>query len=176
MLITIVHFSLQSALISELEDLGQKAMVVLDYADSKLLQLLPPTPQTATAYTNTGSYFPQQQQPHATTANPFGSSNKTGPHRTPSASSLKRINEDEADCVAAIALVLYLKALGFLQMGIEKARAYWDSKVALSTIPAASPEFNEGMSVTRNACVSLGLTCFVALSCPMASPSLQRES
>lgn len=112
---------------------------MFDFADTKLMQLLPPTPQTATAYTNAGSYFPPQHTPPSSFS-PFTQQHK---RRSGSSSSLKRINEDEADSVAAEALVLYLKALTFLQRGIEKARAYWDIKVADSTT-AASPEFNEG--------------------------------
>lgn len=138
---------LQRALIAELEDIGQKATVVFDFADSKLVQLLPPTPQTTVGPSNTSYHFPstsgtpsQQQIP----ASPFGSGPQRSAGRTSSHSSLDRIVEDEAPCAAAVALVLYIKALGFLQRGIEKARTFWDAKVAISSTSSASPEFNEG--------------------------------
>lgn len=159
----------QVQLITELEELGHKATVVFDFADTKLMQLLPPTPQTATAYASAGSYFPQQpQQQTPPSSSPFPQSRRSG-----STSSLRRINEDEADSVAAETLVLYLKALTFLQRGIEKARAYWDSRVAASAT-TASPEFNEGKHYLH------GLIAFIRLeadpvgpsSCPVASTSL----
>lgn len=150
----------EDKLLGDLEEIAQKALVIFDFADSKIIQILPPTPQTSSSTSlGTPSYFShvaaraEQQQ---TSANPFSPvpTNPVSPlmRRTSSSSSDHRVgvavppvlaNSAKADVLAAEALVLYLKALAFLGKGIELARRHWSER---TTDQAASADFNEGES------------------------------
>ena len=92
------------SLVAELEDLGQKASVIFDFADSKLLQMLPPTPQS-------GNISPS-------TANQPSPFNPSPSMRRTSSSSSERPVGLKQDVMAAEALLLYIRALAFLQRGI----------------------------------------------------------
>lgn len=125
----------QVKLVSELEDIGHKASVIYDFADYKLLQLLPATPQ---ASVNGPSSLPKSSSPF----------NDNLPARRNSGSSIERPSAIiKGDTLAAEALILYIRALAFLQRGIEKARLFWESRSSSSH--EASAEFNEGEICTK---------------------------
>lgn len=119
---------------NELEDLAQKASVIFDFADSRLLQVLPPTPSMAS-----GAAVPTPSS--LGRVNPFNVSPVAG-QSSSSPSTVAHI-APSPDILAAEAFVLYLKALAFLQRGIEKARLFWEAKDAAGR-SATSNDFNDG--------------------------------
>ena len=146
----------EERVLAGLEDTAQKALVLFEFADSKLLRLLPPTPAASTSTTSLGtpSYFShlaareQAQAQSAAASNPFSavptspsmrrnSSSSSGPDRP-----MILASSAKADVLAAEATVLYLKALAFLQRGIERARKHWSNRP--SEQHAASADFNDG--------------------------------
>ncbi|GAA5851452.1 hypothetical protein JCM8547_001099 [Rhodosporidiobolus lusitaniae] len=150
----------EERILADLEDIAQKALVLFEFADTKILQLLPPTPAASTTTSTalgTPSYFSHlaaREQAQAANSNPFsavptspsmrrGSSSSS--HERPlvmAASSLAK-----ADVVAAEALVLYLKALAFLGKGIERARRHWSNRPSEQT--TASADFNDAVQWFR---------------------------
>ena len=124
-------------ILSEIEDLAQKASVVADFADARLLQLLPPTPQVSTGTT----YFPT-----AAATSPFAPSTRRSSGSSsdrPSVSTPTPTVAQRPDLLAADALVLYVRALVFLQRGIERTTAFWSSRPADQSV---SGDFNDGAS------------------------------
>ncbi|GAA5987795.1 hypothetical protein JCM10908_007219 [Rhodotorula pacifica] len=151
----------EERVLAGLEDTAQKALVLFEFADSKLLQLLPPTPAASTSTTSLGtpSYFShlaareQAQAQSAAASNPFSavptspsmrrnSSSSSGPDRP-----MILASSAKADVLAAEATVLYLKALAFLQRGIERARKHWSNRP--SEQHAASADFNDAVQWFR---------------------------
>ncbi|SGY13789.1 BQ5605_C010g05977 [Microbotryum silenes-dioicae] len=146
----------EERILGVLEDIAQKALVLFDFADSKILQLLPPTPQTSSSTSlGTPSYFShvaaREQQTAASNSamNPFSAipTPTSLPMRRTSSSSSSEprpmglASSAKADVVAAEALMLYLKSLAFLHKGIERARLYWTVR---SPDQAPSSDFNDG--------------------------------
>lgn len=140
----------EDRVMAELEDIAQKALVMFDFADSKIVQILPPTPQTSSSTSlGTPSYFSHVAAREQAASNPFS------PVPTPSSPSMRRTSSSsserpfvlassaKADVLAAEAMVLYLKSLAFLGKGIEKARKFWSQR---HSDQAASADFNEGAS------------------------------
>lgn len=138
----------EDRVMAELEDIAQKALVIFDFADSKIVQILPPTPQTSSSTSlGTPSYFSHVAAREQAASNPFS------PVPTPSSPSMRRTSSSsserpfvlassaKADLLAAEAMVLYLKSLAFLGKGIEKARKFWAQR---HSDQAASADFNEG--------------------------------
>ena len=150
----------EDRLLAELEDIAQKALVLFDFADSKVVQLLPPTPHASGSTSlGTPSYFShlaareQAQAAAAAASNPFSAvPTPSSPMRRTSSSSSERpvwtgaASAAQADLLAAESMVLYLKALAFLGHGIEKARKYWADRPAGQ---AASADFNEAVQWLR---------------------------
>ncbi|KWU43996.1 kinase-like protein, partial [Rhodotorula sp. JG-1b] len=151
----------EERVLAGLEDTAQKALVLFEFADSKLLRLLPPTPAASTSTTSLGtpSYFShlaareQAQAQSAAASNPFSavptspsmrrnSSSSSGPDRP-----MILASSAKADVLAAEATVLYLKALAFLQRGIERARKHWSNRP--SEQHAASADFNDAVQWFR---------------------------
>lgn len=134
----------EEKVLAELEDIAQKALVIFDFADSKLMQLLPPTPQSSSSTSlGTPSYFSHVAAREQAASNPF-SPVPTAMRRTSSSSSDRPFvmaSSARGDVLAAESLVLYLKSLAFLGKGIEKARKFWSNR---ATDQAASVDFNEG--------------------------------
>lgn len=179
----------EERVLAGLEDTAQKALVLFEFADSKLLQLLPPTPAASTSTTSLGtpSYFShlaareQAQAQSAAASNPFSavptspsmrrnSSSSSGPDRP-----MILASSAKADVLAAEATVLYLKALAFLQRGIERARKHWSNRP--SEQHAASADFNDGefSKLSRSRIRTCTLTRLSDIhSCPMVPPALQR--
>lgn len=138
----------EDKVLSDLEDSAQKALVLFDFADSKIMQILPPTPQTSSSTSlGTPSYFSHVAAREQAATNPFSAvPTPTSPQmrRTSSSSSdrpLVMASSAKADVLAAEAVVLYLKSLAFLHKGIERARVYWTNRPPDSV---ASTDFNEG--------------------------------
>ncbi|GAA6004273.1 serine/threonine protein kinase ATG1 [Rhodotorula paludigena] len=155
----------EERVLADLEDIAQKALVLFEFADSKILQLLPPTPAASTSTTSLGtpSYFShlaareqaQAQSGAAAASNPFSPVPTSPSMRRGSSSSSDRplvmagsaASGARADVLAAEALVLYLKALAFLGKGIERARKHWANRPAEQQ--AASADFNDAVQWFR---------------------------
>lgn len=138
----------EDKVLADLEDIAQKALVLFDYADSKIMQILPPTPQTSSSTSlGTPSYFSHVAAREQSASNPFSAiPTPSSPQmrRTSSSSSDRPFvlaNSAKADVLAAEAVVLYLKSLAFLHKGIEKARHHWSNRAPEQV---ASSDFNEG--------------------------------
>lgn len=141
----------EDKVLSDLEDIAQKALVLFDFADSKIMQILPPTPQTSSSTSlGTPSYFSHVAAREQSASNPFSAvPTPSSPQmrRTSSSSSDRPFvlaNSAKADVLAAEAVVLYLKSLAFLHKGIEKARHHWSNRAPEQV---ASSDFNEGEAV-----------------------------
>lgn len=144
----------EERVLADLEDIAQKALVLFEFADSKILQILPPTPAASTSTTSLGtpSYFShlaareQAQAQSANVSNPFSPIPTSPSMRRGSSSSSDRplfmASSARADVLAAEAMMLYLKALAFLSKGIERARKHWANRP--SEQQAASADFNDG--------------------------------
>lgn len=140
----------EERLLADLEDIAQKALVLFEFADSKILQLLPPTPAASTSTTSLGtpSYFSHmaaREQAQAA-SNPFSAVPTSPSMRRGSSSSSERpvlmASSAKAEVLAAEAMVLYLKSLAFLGKGIERARRHWANRPSEQT--TASADFNDG--------------------------------
>lgn len=135
----------------DLEDIAQKALVLFDFADSKIIQFMPPTPQTSSSTSlGTPSYFAhvanREQQQQQQVSNPFSAVPISPAMRRTSSSSSERplvlaSSGARGDVLAAEAMVLYLRSLAFLSKGIERARRYWSNRI--HDHPASS-DLNEG--------------------------------
>jgi serine/threonine-protein kinase ULK/ATG1 len=130
----------QLRLVQELEDWGQKAQVIFDFADTKLLRVVstPPSPITYGSSPNAGT--------------PFSGGSKGKSPVVGGSSSPQLLSSDEAQ-LATECLLLYIKALAFLLHGINRAKAFWEAKVAVAP-PAgepvtSSPELNEAVQWLR---------------------------
>lgn len=137
----------EERVLADLEDIAQKALVLFEFADTKVLQILPPTPSSSTSL-GTPSYFSHLAAREQAASNPFSAIPTSPSMRRGSSSSSERplvmASSAKADVLAAEALLLYLKALAFLGKGIERARRFWASRPSDSA--AASTDFNEGAS------------------------------
>ncbi|BGP16862.1 Serine/threonine-protein kinase [Rhodosporidiobolus nylandii] len=146
----------EERILADLEDIAQKALVLFEYADSKILQLLPPTPAASTSTTSLGtpSYFSHMAAREAAggaAANPFSAIPTSPSMRRGSSSSSDRplvmASSARAEVLAAEAMVLYLKALAFLGKGIERARRHWANRPSEQT--SASADFNDAVQWFR---------------------------
>ncbi|BGP25284.1 Serine/threonine-protein kinase [Rhodotorula toruloides] len=149
----------EERVLADLEDIAQKALVLFEFADSKILQILPPTPAASTSTTSLGtpSYFShlaareQAQTQSANVSNPFSPIPTSPSMRRGSSSSSDRplimASSARADVLAAEAMMLYLKALAFLSKGIERARKHWANRP--SEQQAASADFNDAVQWFR---------------------------
>lgn len=135
----------EERILTDLEDIAQKALVLFEFADTKVLQILPPTPSSSTSL-GTPSYFSHLAAREQAASNPFSAIPTSPSMRRGSSSSSERplvmASSARAEVLAAEAMLLYLKALAFLGKGIERARRFWASRPSDSA--AASTDFNEG--------------------------------
>ncbi|KAI5475162.1 serine/threonine protein kinase ATG1 [Pseudohyphozyma bogoriensis] len=139
----------EEKVLAELEEIAQKALVIFDFADSRIMQILPPTPQSSSSTSlGTPSYFSHMAAREQSASNPF-SPVPTAMRRTSSSSSERPFvlaSSARADVLAAEAMVLYLKALAFLGKGIEKARKFWGNRPTNHT---PNPDFNDAVQWFR---------------------------
>lgn len=140
----------EERVLADLEDIAQKALVLFEFADTKVLQILPPTPSSSTSL-GTPSYFSHLAAREQAASNPFSAIPTSPSMRRGSSSSSERplvmASSAKAEVLAAEALLLYLKALAFLGKGIERARRFWASRPSDSA--AASTDFNEAVQWFR---------------------------
>ncbi|GAA5898446.1 serine/threonine protein kinase ATG1 [Sporobolomyces salmoneus] len=140
----------EERVLADLEDIAQKALVLFEFADTKVLQILPPTPSSSTSL-GTPSYFSHLAAREQAASNPFSAIPTSPSMRRGSSSSSDRplvmASSAKAEVLAAEALLLYLKALAFLGKGIERARRFWASRPSDSA--AASTDFNEAVQWFR---------------------------
>jgi serine/threonine-protein kinase ULK/ATG1 len=153
--------------LNEIEDLAQKASVLIDFADSKTLQLLPPTPS---------SFGPPTAGPasQGRDSSPFFAASamrRTSSSPTSEPYDRRLATSQRAEVVAAEALFLYIKVLAFLQKGITKARELWSNRESTARKQTASPDFNDGSSLFIFSVCSIGLTVF-GYSGPVAAIAL----
>lgn len=141
----------EESLIDRLEDLAQKSFVVFEYADTKVGAILSAASGQTSGMAGTGvhsnnnspgsgssSGFHPSQSPVATQSIAFQRRRSSFNSTAESDVSFFRL-----DIVAAEALVLYLKALAFLQKGMESAKSFWQSREGSIE---ASADLNEGSS------------------------------
>ena len=122
----------QAKLIGELEDLGQKAAVIFDFADSKVLRIVAVQPSPTSSPVTGGPAFGQQ----AHGATPLSSSPFARPQiRTGSSSGSEspQAPSEEAQLVAE-AFNLYFRSMAFLNRAIFKIRAFCEA------LPRAGPQ------------------------------------
>lgn len=123
--------SVEAKLMNELEEFASKVLVILQFADEKLAKILPPTPsststtsasQTTTSITNSpptsiGAFVPVSKLPSSYASKPMS--------ETSTFSSMNTTRPDSATgnikLAAGEAMVLYIKALAFLDKGIRHA-------------------------------------------------------
>lgn len=122
----------EEALVHKLDDLGQKAFVVFDFADSKLAMCPPnatrPSPPLGASGVSPSSYLPSVAARRRSSAASTAST---------------ELSSAKLDTLYAEALVLYVKALSFLQYGVDLARQYWDARESSASGAHTSPEFND---------------------------------
>lgn len=137
----------EERVLADLEDIAQKAQALFEFADTKVLQILPPTPSSSTSL-GTPSYFSHMAAREQAASNPFSAIPTSPSMRRGSSSSSDRplvmASSARAEVLAAEAMVLYLKSLAFLGKGIERARKFWAGRPSESA--GASTDFNEGKS------------------------------
>lgn len=125
----------EEALVHKLDDLGQKAFVVFDFADSKLVLCTPngmrPSPPLNASGASPSSYLPSVEARRRSSAASTAST---------------EVSAARLDTMLAEALVLYVKALSFLQHGVDLARQYWENRASSDEGMPTSPEFNESES------------------------------
>lgn len=122
----------EEALMQKLDDLAQKASVVFEFADTKLALCTPsairPSASLGTSGISPSSYL----------------SSAAARRRSSATSSVStELSSAKLDTLCAEALVLYVKALNFLQCGVDLARQYWDSRVTSANASPTGPDFNE---------------------------------
>ncbi|KAJ9119561.1 hypothetical protein QFC22_003270 [Naganishia vaughanmartiniae] len=122
----------EEALVQKLDDLGQMALAMVEFADSKLTLCTPntirPSPTLGHSSISPSSYL-----------------QTAAARRRSSTASLASNDMSSArlDVLCAEALVVYVKALAFLQHGVDLARRHWESRVVSSGTVPTGPEFNE---------------------------------
>ncbi|KAG0139648.1 hypothetical protein CROQUDRAFT_137060 [Cronartium quercuum f. sp. fusiforme G11] len=108
--------SVEVKLMNELEEFASKTLVILQFADEKLAKVLPPTPSSTTNApapvvshsppTSIGAFVPLSMQP---------------PPSSTTVTTTTKPDSGNAKLAAGEAMVLYIKALAFLDKGIRHA-------------------------------------------------------
>ncbi|KAI9625837.1 hypothetical protein H4Q26_016085 [Puccinia striiformis f. sp. tritici PST-130] len=150
-------------LLSELEEFACKAIVIIDFADQKLAAILPPPPsafpqqEPVRAFVTTIPIDPsssssspseQQQQPHTRRRNTSTEDNSSSSHRQHQNSSPSNNSAASKAVLASEALVLYIKALAFLNKAIRHAVAVVDWKKLSLNLGNPSPVTLAGLPST----------------------------
>ncbi|SOV09870.1 Serine/threonine-protein kinase ATG1 [Ustilago sp. UG-2017a] len=136
---TDTYDEVEMSLLSTLEDLGQKAFVLSEFADSKLAHFFPDGPhqlsQDLDASTaNTGI------SPGISPSKNSGSARRVGSISSSSSSALDPV---AAESAAAEALMLYVRSLAFLQRAIGLTKKHIDSRSRPGAPAITSAELNE---------------------------------
>ncbi|GAA96795.1 uncharacterized protein L969DRAFT_79771 [Mixia osmundae IAM 14324] len=137
----------EEKMLVQLEECAQRAAAIFDFADYKLAQFLPPTPlSVSTGFGGQGSspsYF-AQPNPFATTLMRRTSSSSTEQPVIAPSSALSATRVEE---LAAEAFILYLKAIAFLQRGLDQASMFWAQRTSQQPL---STELNEAVQWFRS--------------------------
>jgi serine/threonine-protein kinase ULK2 len=128
----------EDELLDYLGDIARKATVLFEFADSKLalcVTALRTSPAlgglpAAIATDHSPANIPTDQ-PRARRRSSSGSTSSGD------------LTAARLEVLCAEALVLYLKALAFLQHGVERARKFWENSAAPNSGLGSSPDFNE---------------------------------
>ena len=130
----------EEILMSKLEDLAQKAHALFEFADAKLGQCMFPPKLSPSGGLSGGAGLGLSPNSHSY----FNQQSAASRRRSSSAStSSTDINIARMEALCAEAMVLYLKALAFLQNGVEQAKQYWEKQAAHNEVVKTSAEFNE---------------------------------
>ena len=124
-------------LLNMLEDLGQKAFVLSEFADSKLAHFFPEGPHQQSQDLDSST---------ATTGNSPGRLSVQGSARrvgSISSSSSSALDPLAAEAASAEALMLYVRSLAFLQRAISLTRKHIESRSRPGVPAVTSPELNE---------------------------------
>ncbi len=130
------HDEAEMTLLTTLEDLGQKAFVLSEFADSKLAHFYPDGPHQLS----------QDLDASATTGVSPGRTSVQGSARrvsSISSSSSSALDPIAAEAAAAEALMLYVRSLAFLQRAIGLTKKYIDSRSRPGVPAVTSAELNE---------------------------------
>ncbi len=128
----------EDELLDYLEDIARKATVLFEFADSKLAQCV-----TALRSSAALGGLPAVIATDMSPAN-IPTDNPRARRRSSSGStSSTDLTAARLEVLCAEGLVLYLKALAFLQHGVERARKFWEDSAAANTGLSSSPDFNE---------------------------------
>lgn len=134
---TDTYDELEMNLLNTLEDLGQKAFVLSEFADSKLAHFFPDGPhqlsQDLDAATATTGISPGRTSVQ-------GSARRAGSISSSSSSALDPL---AAEAAAAEALMLYVRSLAFLQRAIGLTKKHIDSRSRPGAPAVASAELND---------------------------------
>lgn len=131
-------FFYQARVLDEIEDYAQKASVLFDLADEKLLKFLPPPPSVTGPGWQKVDEGGVDQSALIRRASPFVIGSNTGEEegndqagtnrksRIPTDQAIKSHTKSISAVDGAEALQLYIKALAFLRKGINRAKEYID--------------------------------------------------
>lgn len=126
----------ESQLLSTLEDLGQKSLVLSEFADSKMASYFPEGPHQNSvdfdSFVSTGVSPGRTSGYHGTAA-------RTGS----TSSSSSALDSMAAEAAAAEALVIYVRCLLFLQRGIALTKTFLEARSGPELHASASAELNE---------------------------------
>lgn len=134
---TDTYDEVEMSLLNTLEDLGQKAFVLSEFADSKLAHFFPDGPhqfsQDLDASTATTGISPGRTSVQ-------GSARRVGSISSSSSSALDPV---AAEAAAAEALMLYVRSLAFLQRAIGLTKKHVESRSRPGVPAVTSAELNE---------------------------------
>lgn len=130
----------EEQLLSELEDLAQKAFVLFDFADSRLAMSIGPS-RGGGHELGTPPLNAQAFVIHAGTSAADAARKRRASSGSTSSSEVLALRQQEA--AAAEAMVLYLKALAFLQAGMEIAKRFWSVKAGQDDQFETTAELND---------------------------------
>ncbi|KIS65660.1 serine/threonine protein kinase ATG1 [Mycosarcoma maydis] len=127
----------EMTLLSTLEDLGQKAFVLSEFADSKLAHFFPDGPhqlsQELDSSTATSGISPSRNSVQ-------GSARRVG---SISSSSSSAVDPVAAEAASAEALMLYVRSLAFLQRAITLTKRHVESRSRPGVPAVTSAELND---------------------------------
>jgi serine/threonine-protein kinase ULK/ATG1 len=128
----------EDELLDYLEEIAKKATVLFEFGDSKLTQCM-----TALRTSPGLGGLPAAIATDISPANiPLEA---PAPRRRSSSGSTSSgdLTAARLEVLCAEGLVLYIKALAFLQHGVERARQFWEELAAANPGLSSSPDFNE---------------------------------
>lgn len=130
----------EEALVQKLDELGQMALAMVEFADSKLALCTPntirPSPTLGHSSISPSSYLQSAAARRRSSTASIASSD---------------MSSARLDVICAEALVIYVRALTFFQHGVDLARRHWESRVVCNGTMPTGPEFNESQYILSSA-------------------------